>query len=76
MKRTSNRPDRRQLTLWLLSVIIVASMLCSYIVIIRPPQQPAVPTPTIPLTEIPRATDTPTAGAETLTPSATPSPTP
>lgn len=76
MKRTSNRPDRRQLTLWLLSVIIVASMLCSYIVIIRPPQQPTVPTPTIPLTEVPRATDTPAAGAATLTPTATPSPTP
>lgn len=64
------------MTLWLLSVIIVASMLCGYLVSIRPPRQPVVPAPTAPLTEIPRATDTPQAGTPTLTPSATPSPAP
>jgi hypothetical protein len=76
MKRSSTRPDRRQVTLWLLSVVIVASMLCSYIVIIRPPRQPTVPTPAAPFTEVPRATDTPSAAAATPTPSATPSPAP
>ena len=77
MKRSPTRPDRRQVTLWVLSVFIVASMLCSYIVIVRPPQQPDLPTPP-PFTEVPRGTDTPSAPTpmptETQTP--TPSPTP
>jgi hypothetical protein len=62
------------MTLWLLSVIIVASMICSYIVIIRPPQEPAAPTSTPPMTQVPRATDTPL--PQTPTPSVTPSPQP
>jgi len=54
------------MTLWLLSVIIVISMICSYIVIIRPPREPALPAPTVASTPLPRASDTP------LAPSATP----
>lgn len=65
------------MTLWLLSVFIVASMICSYIVIIRPPEQPtAAPTAVIPFTEAPRATDTPPMATVTPTRSATPSPAP
>ena len=76
MKRSSTRPDRRQVTLWILSVVIVASMLCSYIIIIRPPRQPPIPTPVPDVTEVSRATDTPPAATPTPTETATPSPTP
>jgi len=74
-KRSLTRPDRRQVTLWILSVFIVASMLCSYLVMVRPPQQPVAPTPP-PITETPRATDTPVAGAPAFTETPTPTPTP
>lgn len=62
--------------MWLLSAIIVTSMICSYIVMIRPPREPAPPTAPALLTPIPRATDTPSVQIPTPTPSVTPTPAP
>lgn len=56
MKRSMKR--RRQILLWILSLVIAASMLCSFVVMLRPPAPRPEPTP-IPTRAIPTWTATP-----------------
>lgn len=73
MKRSQTQPERRQIALWIISVIVVVSMVCSYTVILRPPREAATPAPTLESTAAPRPSDTPI--PQTATPTATASPT-
>jgi hypothetical protein len=63
------------MALWILSVIIVTSMLCSYLITIRPPRQPIEPTPP-PMTIVPRDTDTPVPAAPAPSETSTQTPAP
>jgi len=71
--------SRRQGYLWILSLVVVASMICSVVVMIRPPRSAPGPTPrlTTPIptwtpTPRPTTTPTPTRGSETKTPTRLP----
>ena len=73
MKRRSR--TRRQSYLWVLSLIVVASMICSVLVMIRPPRYAPQPTPrptrVIPTwTPTTRTSLTPTMAPPTLAPAA------
>ena len=62
--RRAKSPNRQRMLLWILSIVIVTSMICSFAVSLRPPRAPQ-PT-ALPATEVApavgRATDTPIAG--------------
>jgi len=60
--------------LWIISVVVVISMVCSYTVILRPPREAATPTPTLFATAAPRPSDTPPPRTATPEPSDTPTP--
>jgi hypothetical protein len=64
MRRTSSQ---RRLFLWILSIVIVASMICSLVVSLAPPRAPRATATPAPVMTIARATDTPVPEA-TVTP--------
>jgi hypothetical protein len=65
--------SRKQIFFWLLSVIVVVSMVCGSVAILIPPRQPEPITPT-PVTPIVIPTWTPTATPDVGLSPATPAP--
>ncbi|MCD6520161.1 MAG: metallophosphoesterase [Anaerolineae bacterium] len=63
MKRRSAR-QRRQTYLWILSLVVAFSMVCSFVIMMRPPRPRPTPTP-IPLIETSTPTSQPTAAPAT-----------
>ncbi len=60
MKKSAKRPNRtKQIIIWILSVAVVISMVCSFMVYLRPQNIAATPTPAATVQPSPTPTSTP-----------------